>query len=69
MTALERVADFTNRQKPNQYCDDCLSVFLEILPRQQVQQKTHQLADEEHFARVLGACAQCSSIKLVLRAI
>jgi hypothetical protein len=67
MTALEKIEDFL-RQNPGQpYCDDCLSAVLNIKPRQQVQQKTRQLAKDNRFWRQAGVCSRCEKPMIVIR--
>jgi hypothetical protein len=67
MTALEKIEDYLRSNPGRPYCDDCLSTVLEIKPRQQVQQKTSQLAKDNRFWRGPGRCARCGDDKLVIR--
>ncbi|MGD0562845.1 MAG: hypothetical protein ABSA66_07100 [Roseiarcus sp.] len=57
MTAREKIAVFLDRRVGRAYCDDCLSNALDIRPRNQVQQKTSDLACDPHFQRERGFCA------------
>jgi hypothetical protein len=68
MTALERIEAFLNQNAGHAFCDDCLSVLLRIRPRQQVQQKTSQLARDNRFWRQRGPCAEHGNDeKIVIR--
>jgi hypothetical protein len=67
MTAKDRIAELLVRSGGRAFCDDCLSVMLSIQPRQQVQQKTAQLAADPRFVRSPGQCDRCDSNKRVIR--
>jgi hypothetical protein len=67
MTALEKIQDFLRREPSRPHCDDCLSAVLTVKPRQQVQQKTSSLADDNRFWRGQGTCGRCGGNKKVIR--
>jgi hypothetical protein len=68
VTALERIEAFLRQNTGRAYCDDCLSALLHITPRQQVQQKTSQLARDNRFWRQRGPCAEHGNDeKIVIR--
>ena len=67
MTTKDRIVDLLERSR-TPYCDDCLSSSLSIRPRQQVQQKTAELAKNFRFVRAPGTCSRCKSDKLVIHA-
>jgi hypothetical protein len=67
MTALEKIQDFLRRDPSRAHCDDCLSTVLNIKPRQQVQQKTSSLANDNRFWRGQGICGRCGDEKKVIR--
>lgn len=67
MTAREKIERFLCDNAGKAYCDDCLSAVLDIHPRQQVQQKTSQLAVDNRYWRQSGVCARCGDVKKVIR--
>lgn len=67
MTALEKIANFLRENSGSAYCDDCLSDILDIRPRQQVQQKTSQFAQDSRYWRQSGVCARCRETRIVIR--
>ena len=69
MSAEQRVHDYLVANAGRQYCDDCLSAALQIKPRQQVQQKTSNLAHRPCFRRGYGICSRCYSNKVVIHAV
>jgi hypothetical protein len=56
MTSLQKVEAQLVGNPGKRYCADCLSMTLAIKPRQQVQQKTAQLAKDPRFRRDRGFC-------------
>jgi hypothetical protein len=67
MTALEKIEGFLCQNPGRAYCDDCLSAVLRTKPRQQVHQKTSQLAQDNRFWRQSGICFRCEETKVVIR--
>jgi hypothetical protein len=54
MAALGKIESFLRQNVGEAYCEDCLSKFLNIKTRQQVQQSTDQLAKDDRFWRQSG---------------
>jgi hypothetical protein len=67
MTAKEKIECFLRDNAGLMYCDDCLSEILDIKPRQRVQQKTSQLAQDNRYWRQSGVCARCREARTVIR--
>jgi hypothetical protein len=67
MTALEKIEAFLCQNAGKAYCDDCLSSALSIRPRQQVQQKTAQLASDNKYWRSSDTCVRCREVRVVIR--
>ena len=57
MTAIERIQQFLKSRRGEAFCDDHLSVLLDIRPRQQVEQKTKKLEQMPGFDRRIQLCA------------
>src|SRR5260221_13350500 len=66
MAALGKIESFLRQNAGDSYCDDCLSKFLNIRPRQQVQQNTGQLAKDNRFRQQSGICLRCQKMKTVI---
>ena len=66
MTAEDKIEALLVRNAGFAYCDDCLSEVLDIHPRQQVNQKTNNLAKRGRFRREKGECKHCKHVKLVI---
>ena len=68
LTVLDRVRDCIVRLAPAAACDDCLAGALKVRPRQQVNDKTRELAYLPTFDRRIGFCSLCEKdTKLVIR--
>ena len=67
MTAIKKIESFLRTNPGSAYCDDCLSEILDIRPRQQVQQKTSQLARYNRYWRQSCVCARCHEVRIVIR--
>ena len=52
-------------QNRNYFCDDCLSLVLDIQPRQQVNQISNKLRTENFIIREKGICSECGRYKFV----
>jgi len=64
MSNMKIVQDFINTAS-EPYCDDCLSVVLNIKPRQQVNQICNNLKKEGAIKRKVSQCCHCSKDKLI----
>lgn len=53
------------RSNKEPYCDDCISVMLNIKPRQQVNAICNRLLDENEIVREKRCCSNCKKDKLV----
>lgn len=59
------VLEFLDDLRPNGQCDDCLSIELEIQPRQTVNQICRALAAARKLRREKLACCRCGKVKLI----
>lgn len=64
-TKAMEIIEFLKNNENKRYCDDCLSAFLGIYPRQQVNQICRDLYDQGLILREKGKCSSCSKVKLV----
>jgi len=55
------------QENEKQFCDDCLSIKLQIKPRQQINMICNRLKDEETIIRERSKCFRCNMIKLTNR--
>jgi hypothetical protein len=65
MSNAFRILEFLEDIAPSGQCDDCLSVALQIEPRQTVNIVCRKLASEGQVERVSSRCAQCDKVKLI----
>ena len=66
LTNPEKVQRFLQKNAPRPFCDDCLSVLLNIFPRQQIYQIcAYRLAPMGKITRQKGKCANCGRYKTV----
>ena len=61
----ELILDFLAEVAPGKICDDCLSVELDIYPRQQINQICRRLVDDEIISRYQAVCSSCHKSKIV----
>lgn len=57
----EIIYDFLKEAK-KPYCDDCLSKFTNVKPRQQVNAICN--ANQDKIKRVRGKCSNCEKVKI-----
>jgi hypothetical protein len=67
MATLGKIESFLRQNAGDAYCEDCLSKFLNIKTRQQVEQSTDQLAKDNRFWRQCGLCLRCQKTKTVIK--
>ena len=58
---FEIIYDFLRETKKS-YCDDCLSKFTKVTPRQQVNALCN--AHQDKITKKRGACMNCEKIKI-----
>ncbi len=61
----EYVVDYLIDNKIKNFCDDCLSIELEIFPRQQVNQICNKLKTQQTIERGKAICSSCGKSKIV----
>lgn len=59
-----RIFSFLQKER-KEYCDDCLSLILKIIPRQQVNQICRKMQNQGLIVREKGVCFGCSKYKTV----
>jgi hypothetical protein len=64
MTSSQQILEHL-RKRGRAICDDCLSVGLNIRPRQQVNQKANELLKNGDIRRYQDVCSRCGAPKLV----
>jgi len=65
MSNMDAILEFLEAQRPDAYCDDCLSTETGVEPRQQVNQICNRLSKQGSILRTRGRCKRDGTIKLV----
>jgi hypothetical protein len=65
MSNSDIVLEYLEESYSNRYCDDCLSIQLDIKPRQQINQICTRLNAENKVVREKGQCSLCGKTKKV----
>lgn len=63
MSHTNTILEYINNHN-TPYCDDCLSINCNILPRQSVNQICNKLSKQGILARYRNVCSSCNSIKI-----